>query len=316
MPRPAAADPERRPPPPGLRALDRWLEALAVERGLAENSVMAYGRDLRRLAEWLGEDGGGRDLPDASREDLAAHVRALRRRGLSPRSLRRALSSIRGFYGYLVAAGERADDPSADLVAPRLLQRLPRVLTEEEVERLIAAPDTATPLGLRDRAMIEVLYATGLRVSELVGLTLTQLRRDPRGRLESGFLLVTGKGSKERVVPLGEEAETWLARWLSGARPELAKGRHQAVFVNRRGGALTRQGCWKILKGHARAAGVREVSPHVLRHSFATHLLEHGADLRAVQTMLGHSDVSTTEIYTHVHRARLRSLYDEFHPRA
>jgi integrase/recombinase XerD len=309
-------DPERRPPPPAERALERWLEALALERGMAGNTVAAYGRDLRRLAAWLGERGGGRDLLTATRDDLAAHARDLRRRGLAPRSLRRALSALRGFYGQLAAAGERADDPAADLVAPRLLRKLPKVLTEDEVERLIAAPDTATSLGLRDRAMIEVLYATGLRVSELVGLTLTQLRRDPRGRLASGFLLVTGKGSKERVAPLGEEAEAWLERWLSGARPELAKGRHQAVFVNRRGGPLTRQGCWKILKGHAVAAGVRQVSPHVLRHSFATHLLEHGADLRAVQMMLGHADVSTTEIYTHVHRARLRSLYDRFHPRA
>lgn len=164
--------------------------------------------------------------------------------------------------------------------------------------------------------MIEVLYATGLRVSELVGLTLGQLHRDPRGRLDTGFLVVTGKGSKERVAPLGEEAEAWLERWLSAARPEIAKGRHQAVFVNGRGGPLTRQGCWKILKGHAAAAGVPRVSPHVLRHSFATHLLEHGADLRAVQTMLGHADVSTTEIYTHVHSARLKGLYDRFHPRA
>jgi integrase/recombinase XerD len=184
------------------------------------------------------------------------------------------------------------------------------VLTETEVETLLAAPDPTQPLGLRDRAMLELLYATGLRVSELVELDLAQLR------LDVGFLVAYGKGSKERVVPVGEQAEGWLRRYLAEVRPRLARGRHERVFVNHRGGGLSRQGMWKILRGYGAAAGIRRLTPHVLRHSFATHLLEHGADLRAVQLMLGHADISTTQIYTHVHAQRLRSLYDQHHPRA
>jgi integrase/recombinase XerD len=305
-------------PPAWKRLLDRYLETLAVERGLSPHTVAGYRRDLARAGEAL-RRGGGADLLTASAGELSAHLRDLHRRRLAPRSIRRALAALRGFYAHLVAEGERRDDPAVNLTAPRLLRRLPKVLSEDEVERLLAAPDPAAPLGLRDRAMIELLYATGLRVSELVGLALGQLRRDPRGGLDAAFLVVRGKGSKERVVPVGEDAEAWLARYLAEVRPALVgrrRGRHQAVLVNRLGGPLTRQGCWKILKGYARAAGVPAVSPHVLRHSFATHLLEHGADLRAVQMMLGHADISTTEIYTHIHQARLKSLYDRFHPRA
>jgi integrase/recombinase XerD len=217
---------------------------------------------------------------------------------------------IRRFYRFLAAEGDRADDPSANLLFPKRGRQLPSVLDEEEVERLLAAPDPATPLGLRDKSMIELIYATGLRVSELVGLTL------PRLRLDEGFVLVMGKGSRERVVPVGDAAERWTGRYLREARPALATGRHQVLFVNGRGAPLTRQGFWKILGGHARAAGVESVSPHVLRHSFATHLLAHGADLRSVQAMLGHADISTTQIYTHIHEQRLRSLYDRFHPRS
>jgi len=178
------------------------------------------------------------------------------------------------------------------------------------VESLLAAPDVSTPLGLRDRAMLELLYATGLRVSELVGLQLPQLR------LDSGFLVAFGKGSKERIVPVGESAEDWVKRWLRDVRPQVAKGRHQTVFVNYAGDPLARNGFWKILKAYGVQAGIRGLSPHVLRHSFATHLLEHGADLRAVQTMLGHADISTTQIYTHIHQQRLKTLYDRFHPRS
>ncbi|MEM7481756.1 MAG: site-specific tyrosine recombinase XerD [Acidobacteriota bacterium] len=296
------------------REVERWVESLAVERGLSDHTVAAYRRDLKRLGQELA-DGGG-DLRAATQEQLASHLRGLRRGGLAPRSIRRALSTLRGFYAYLLAEGERSDDPSLHLVAPRLIERLPKVLSEDDVERLLQAPDPATPLGVRDRAMIEVLYATGLRVSELVGLELSQIRRDPAGRLDTGFLVVFGKGGKERVVPVGEQAEGCLGEYLATSRPALVRGRHGKVFVNRLGDPLTRQGCWKILKGHALKAGVAQVSPHVLRHSFATHLLEHGADLRAVQSMLGHSDISTTEIYTHIHQARLRNLYDDFHPRA
>jgi integrase/recombinase XerD len=313
-----SAPPERPPkPPPWKRLVGRWLDGLTVERGLSGHTVAAYRRDLERLGDDLARRGD--DLLGADAAALSAHLRALRRQGLSPRSVRRALSSIRGFYGHLVAAGERSDDPAVNLLPPRLWRHLPTVLSERQVESLLAAPDPATPRGLRDRAMIELLYATGLRVSELVGLELSHLQgiaRDRDGRREIDFLIVPGKGSKERVVPVGEEAVAWLDRYLGAVRPGLVRGRHEVVFVNRLGGPMTRQGFWKLLKGYARGVGVADVSPHVLRHSFATHLLEHGADLRAVQMMLGHADISTTQIYTHIHQQRLKYLYDRHHPRA
>ncbi len=289
------------------RLIDRYLDHLAVERGLSANTVAAYRRDLERLGEAFEE--AGRSLLSATPADLSAHVRALRRQGLSPRSIARALSSARGFFAHLVVEGDRKDDPAVDLQAPKLLSRLPRVLSEEQVEALLEAPDVGTELGLRDRAMIETLYASGLRVSELVSLRLAQLR------LDQGILMAFGKGSKERIVPVGESAERWLGRYFREARPVLERGRSDAVFLSRLGRAMTRQAFWQTLKRHARAAGVRDVSPHVLRHSFATHLLEHGADLRAVQMMLGHSDISTTQIYTHIHQHRLKGLYERFHPR-
>jgi integrase/recombinase XerD len=295
-------------PPPWQRVLERYLEALLLERGLAPNSVDSYRRDLERLCRAVTE--GDRDPLAADQATVAAHLRRLRRQGLSPRSVARALVSIRGFYGHLMEVGERSDNPAVNLSPPRLLRKLPRVLSERQVEQLLDAPDLGKPLGVRDRAMLEILYATGLRVSELVGLLLPQIR------LEVGFLVVVGKGGKERIVPVGEEAEGWLGRYLAEVRPRLVKGRHETVFVNSRGGPLTRQGFWKILKNYGRQLELRQLSPHVLRHSFATHLLEHGADLRAVQMMLGHSDISTTQIYTHIHAQRLRSLYDRYHPRS
>jgi integrase/recombinase XerD len=293
---------------PFRRALDRWLDELQSERGLAANSLAAYRRDLLRLE---GDLRAQQVEPlAADSKALAAHQRRLLRAGMAPRTLRRALASMRGFYGHLVAAGDRADNPAEHLLAPRKLQTLPKVLSEAQVASLLTAPDTDKPLGLRDKAMLELLYAAGLRVSELVGLTLGQLR------LDEGFLVAFGKGSKERIVPVGEHAEAWLRRYLGEVRGGLLRGRHAEVFLNHRGAPMTRQGFWKILEGHGRRAGIRALSPHVLRHSFATHLLEHGADLRAVQMMLGHSDISTTQIYTHIHQQRLRSLYDKFHPRA
>ncbi len=296
--------------PPWRRALDRYLESLAVERGLSRNTVEGYRNDLSRLGEALAKK-GGRDLLTALAADLSAHMRDLQRQGLSPRSSARALSAIRGFYENLVTIGERKDNPAVNLLPPKLWKPLPKVLSEGEVEALLAAPDVATPLGLRDRAMLELLYATGLRVSELVGLTLPQLR------LDVGFLIAFGKGSKERVVPVGEQAEAWVQRYLREVRPELARGRHQTVFANKDGDPMSRVGFWMLIKKHGLKAGIRTaISPHVLRHSFATHLLEHGADLRAVQTMLGHTDISTTQIYTHIHQQRLKSLYDRFHPRS
>ena len=294
--------------PPWLRAVHRYLESLSLERGLSERTVEAYGSDLLRLGESLCQQGV--EPLQADQEAIAAHLRLLRRQELSPRSIARALVSIRGFYRHLVEVGDRADNPAVNLSPPRLWRRLPKVLTEPQVEALLGAPDVEKVAGLRDKAMLELLYATGLRVSELVGLQLSQLR------LDFGFIVVLGKGGKERVVPVGEQAEGWLTRYLGEARPQLLSGRHEVVFVNQRGLPLSRQGFWKIIKNHGLRVGVAGVSPHILRHSFATHLLEHGADLRAVQMMLGHSDISTTQIYTHIHAQRLRSLYDQFHPRS
>ncbi|MDX2000098.1 MAG: site-specific tyrosine recombinase XerD [Thermoanaerobaculia bacterium] len=290
------------------KAIDRYLDHLAVERGLSKNTVLAYRQDLVRLATSLAAS--GRDLTAATREDLTAAQRQLRLEGLAPRSVARALSAARGFFAYLVAERERHDDPTANLAAPKLMKRLPKVLSEEEVERLLAAPDTSEPRGQRDRAMIETMYATGLRVSELVTLTLPQLR------LDGGFLVAYGKGSKERIVPVGEAAEAWLLRYLREVRPGMQKTRSDAVFLSRLGAGMTRERFWQILQEYGRAAGIPHLSPHKLRHSFATHLLEHGADLRAVQMMLGHADIATTQIYTHIHQHRLKSLYDRFHPRA
>ena len=293
---------------PWKRVLDRYLEGLAVERGLSENTVAGYRNDLTRLGEALAKRGG--DMLSAGSPELAGHLRELQRQGLSPRSISRALSAIRGFYENLVVLRDREDNPAVNLLPPKLWRSLPTVLSEEQVESLLAAPDLSTPLGLRDRAMLELLYATGLRVSELVGLQIPQLR------LDAGFLVAFGKGSKERIVPVGEAAEVWVKRWMTDVRPKVAQGRHQAVFVNYAGDPMTRMGFWKILKGYSVQTGLRDLSPHVLRHSFATHLLEHGADLRAVQAMLGHADISTTQIYTHIHQQRLKSLYDRFHPRS
>ncbi len=293
---------------PWHRALDRYLDSLAVERGLSKNTLAAYKSDLTRLGEGLAK--AGADLLSARGEDLSTFLRSLRRAGLSPRSITRSLASLRGFYAFLIATGERKDDPAANLLAPKLIQHLPDVLTEAQIDALLAAPDVTAPRGLRDKAMLELLYATGLRVTELVTLPLPHLR------LDAGFLIAFGKGSKERIVPVGETAERWLVTYLKEVRPTLSRGRHEVVFVNRFGDPMTRQGFWKLLGAYGRGVGIADVHPHVLRHSFATHLLEHGADLKAVQMMLGHADISTTQIYTHIHQQRLRSLYDRHHPRA
>ncbi len=293
---------------PWRRAVERYLDHLTLERRLSPRTVLAYRGDLERLGSALAE--AGTELERTTASELAAYFAALRRAGRSPGTIRRAQSATRGYFAHLVDLGERADDPAVNLVPPKLWRKLPAVLSEAQVEALLAAPDTAKPLGVRDRAMLELLYATGLRVGELVGLELAQLR------LDVGFLLAYGKGGKERVVPVGEQAERWVRRYLTEVRGRLARGRHERVFVNHRGGPLGRQGTWRILKVYGAAAGIRRLTPHVLRHSFATHLLEHGADLRAVQLMLGHADISTTQIYTHIHAQRLRSLYDEHHPRA
>ncbi len=290
------------------RLLERYLEGLALERGLAANTVAAYRRDLEGLIKHL--EGRRLDLLNADYQHLATYTRHLRARNLAPSSVRRAVASLRGLFRHLIEVGERSDDPAVNLVSPKLWQKLPRVLAEDQVVALLNAPDITVPLGVRDRSMIELLYASGLRVSELVGLKLSQ------ARLDLGLVVVMGKGSRERMVPLGEAAEDWVGRYLREVRPQLVGGRHQTLFVNRYGRPLSRQGFWKLLRGYGVSAGIADLHPHLLRHSFATHLLEHGADLRSVQAMLGHADISTTQIYTHIHQKRLRSLYDRFHPRA
>ena len=292
--------------------VDAYLTHLTVERRLAANSVESYARDLVLLAEFSA--GRGRPLAVLTREDLEGLVRDLMAEGRSPRSVARAVACFRGFYRFLVVDGTSKTSPAADLRPPRAWKTLPRYLSIEEIDQLLAQPDIATPRGLRDRALIELLYATGMRVSELIGL------RPADVNLEASYLTCTGKGDKQRIVPIGEEAALWVKRYLSGARSILlGKRRSTRLFVNARGGGhgLTRVGFWKVLKGYARQTGLKvTISPHVLRHSFATHLLERGADLRAIQMMLGHADLSTTQIYTHVLERRMRSVYDQFHPRA
>ncbi|HEY6100533.1 MAG TPA: site-specific tyrosine recombinase XerD [Anaeromyxobacter sp.] len=292
-------------------ALDLFLSHVRVEKGLAANSVEAYGRDLRRYAGHLG--GMGLSSWDAvTREEIRAHLAELVRGGLSPRSQARALSAIRSLHAFLYAEKLVPVNATDEIGAPRGGRKLPEPLSRAEVERLLAAPDVRKPAGRRDRAMLEVLYATGLRVSELVSLRLNDVD------LESRVLVARGKGSKERLVPVGAPAAAAVRAYLAGARDALLKGRRSRdLFVTPRGRRMTRHGMAKLLGRCARAAGIRRrVSPHKLRHSFATHLLEGGADLRAVQAMLGHADVSTTQIYTHVDRTHVKRLYERFHPRA
>jgi len=290
--------------------VDAYLDHLRVERRLARHTLESYARDLSALAAYA--DAAGRPIERLDRASLEEFVRRQMTRGLAPRSVARAVAAVRGFYRFLVLDRRLERSPADDLQPPRAWPALPKFLSLDEVDRLIAQPDVATARGLRDRAMIELLYATGLRVSELVGVRAVDLHADEH------YLTCVGKGSKERIVPIGDQASDWIARYQSTARRELLKGRATArLFVNMRGGPLSRVGFWKILKQYGRAAGLpRMLSPHVLRHSFATHLLERGADLRAIQLMLGHADLSTTQIYTHVLEARLRTVYDRFHPRA
>jgi len=292
-----------------LTAIDAYLDHLRIERRLADHTVESYGRDLRALAEYAA--GADRAIEALARPDLEAFVRQRMSAGMSPRSVAREVASIRGFYRFLVLDGNLEQSPADDLRPPRAWPALPKLLSVDEVDRLIDAPDIATPLGLRDRAMIELLYATGMRVSELVSVRPADLH------LDDHYLTCIGKGNKERMIPVGEQASHWVGRYLRDGRPALLKGKpSRRVFVNARGGALSRIGFWKILKAHGtRARLPRLLSPHVVRHSFATHLLERGADLRAIQMMLGHADLSTTQIYTHVLEARLRGIYDRFHPR-
>jgi integrase/recombinase XerD len=288
--------------------LDQFIAHLRVERGLAANTIQAYSRDLVRFLEFLEER--GRAPEKAVRDDVSSFVGSLHGR-LSPGTVARNLSAVRMFFRFLVSEGLAVTSPARLVDAPKLPRRLPEILSPAEVERLLEQPDPSTPAGMRDRAMLELLYATGLRVSELVGLSVRNVN------LEAGFVRTMGKGSKERVVPMGETAREVVQAYLSGARASLAGSRAPAeLFLNARGKGLSRQGFWKMIKRYGRAAGIRaSITPHGLRHAFASHLLEGGADLRSLQIMLGHADITTTQIYTHVTRERLKRIHEKHHPR-
>jgi integrase/recombinase XerD len=287
--------------------VERFLDHLWVEFGLSDNTLSAYRSDLTSVRNFL--SASAVDLLSASEADLLGYMSEFVTR--SPRTVSRRLSALRRFYRFLHRENILVKDPTAALKAPRLGRRLPRSLSEADVEALLRAPHTQSVLGLRDRTMLEILYATGLRVSELVGMTLSELNQ------QQGVVRVTGKGGKERLVPFGETAQAWLERYLKEARGELVKRRmSDVVFPSTRGGAMTRQAFWYAIKKYGRQAGIdSSLSPHTLRHAFATHLLNHGADLRVVQMLLGHSDISTTQIYTHVAAQRLKDLHSQHHPR-
>jgi integrase/recombinase XerD len=295
---------------PDPRAIiERFLDAIWMERGLSENTLGAYKADLMALNRRLAE----RDvqLADAGRADLLDYIAWRVEGGAKPRSTARQLSSFRRFFRYLVREGVLVEDPTAQIAMPKIGRALPQSLSEEEVEALLSAPTVSEPLGHRDRTMLEVLYATGVRVSELINLKLSQLN------LNQGVLRIVGKGDRERLIPMGDEAQDWLREFIDGPRVEILLERQtDYLFPTRRGDRMTRQAFWHIIKRYAKKANVdKKLSPHTLRHAFATHLLNHGADLRVVQLLLGHSDLSTTQIYTHVARERLKDLHSIHHPR-
>ena len=298
------------PPEADAKLLDRFADGLWLNDGLARNTLESYRRDLAGFAAWLRES-SGKALLEAASADLQRHLAWRVDRKARPRTTSRLVSSLKRFYQFALREGLRRDDPAERLESPKLPRSLPKSLSEADVEALLAAPEVATTQGLRDRAMLETLYASGLRVSELVGLKTLQVS------LDMGVVRVLGKGAKERLTPLGEEAVEWIERYQREARPQLLRSRKSdALFVTARGGPMTRQAFWALVKRYATRAGIRqEISPHTLRHAFATHLINHGADLRVVQMLLGHSDVSTTQIYTHVARERLKDVHGKHHPR-
>lgn len=289
-------------------AINSFLDAIWAEYGLADPTLAAYRSDLVQFARWLNP---ASLLEQAQRQDLRDYVAYCNESGITARTAARKLSSLRRYYRYLVREKRRDDDPTALIEMPRLGRALPKTLSEADVESLLRAPDTDTELGLRDRAMLELMYATGLRVSELVGLEVHQVN------LRQGVVMVLGKGGRERLVPVGETAQDCLQDYLRTSRGDLlGNARTDALFITRRGSSMTRQNFWHLIRRYAKIAGIRsDLSPHGLRHAFATHLLNHGADLRVVQMLLGHTDLSTTQIYTHVARARLQSLHEAHHPR-
>jgi integrase/recombinase XerD len=289
------------------KTIDSFLNALWLEFGLSDNTLSAYGSDLKQFDKWL----EAKELFNVEQQDINQFFVYRKRQGMSKRSVARILSSLKRFYGYLLREGLIQSDPCELIDAPRLAPALPESLSENDVESLLQAPEIVSALGFRDRAMLELLYATGLRVSELVELNFQQVN------FRQGCLRVVGKGEKERLVPVGEEAMDWLERYLNQARPMILGARQSDyLFVTNRGSSMTRQAFWHIIKRYAKQAGIdKHLSPHTLRHAFATHLLNHGADLRVVQLLLGHSDLSTTQIYTHIAQQRLKELHSQFHPR-
>jgi integrase/recombinase XerD len=289
--------------------IDQFLDAIWMERGLSKNTLGAYRADLMTLARALAEN--GKVIDHAEKSDLLEFIAGRVESGAKPRSTARQLSSFRRFYRYVMREGLRDSDPTADIAMPRIGRSLPKSLSEDEVDALLSAPNTDEPLGHRDRAMLELLYATGLRVSELINIKQSQIN------FNQGVLRVVGKGDRERLIPLGEESQRWLKEFINCPRMEILLERQtDYLFPTRRGDRMTRQAFWHIIKRYAEKAGVRQkMSPHSLRHAFATHLLNRGADLRVVQMLLGHSDLSTTQIYTHVARERLKELHGEHHPR-
>lgn len=288
-------------------AIDQYLDAAWAEQGLSKNTLAAYGSDLRIFAGWL----KGKSLLEANGEQLSRFLAFRYQQGIGSRSTARILSTLRGFYGYHLRENRIVADPTALIESPYIGRPLPQSLSEKDVERLLEAPEVSNARGLRDKTMLEILYATGLRVSELVGLTFEQIS------FRQGVVRITGKGGKERLVPVGEVAMSWLETYMNQARPDLLVARQcDYLFVTNRAEGMTRQAFWHIIKRHAKKAGIaKELSPHTLRHAFATHLLNHGADLRVVQLLLGHADLSTTQIYTHIARERLKDLHSKFHPR-
>jgi len=291
-------------------SIDSFLDALWSERGLSKNTLDAYGRDLQKLSVWLQKKQS--NLLMANNANLLEYIAFCIKNGSKSRSVARLISSLRRFYRYQLRENSIKEDPTSLIELPKLGKPLPGTLSESQVESLIFAADISDPIGLRDRAMLELLYATGLRVSELVSLKYNQLS------LQQGVVRVIGKGNKERLVPIGDEAVNWLTQYLETSRANLMQGKSTCdyFFVTRRGSGMTRQAFWYLIKRYALLAGItQKISPHTLRHAFATHLLNHGADLRVVQLLLGHSDLSTTQIYTHVAKARLQSIHREHHPR-
>ena len=292
------------------QTLDQFLHYLIVEKGLSHNTIEAYGHNLNRFLDHLKRK-GIQQLDKVGKLDVKAFLLSLKKQGLSAKTLVRNLAALRTFFKFLIQEGILEANPVEEIESPKMTKTLPDILSLKEVEQLLEQPSPGTPLGVRDRAMLELLYATGMRVSELTRLPINQVN------LEGGYVLVYGKGSKERVVPLGKEAMRWVAQYLNTAREKLCKGKESSfLFVNRSGKEMSRQRFWKTLKAYGQKAGIRKrITPHLLRHSFASHLLERGADLRSVQMMLGHADISTTQIYTHVTGERLKRVHQRYHPR-